>query len=113
LVQAKVIASAESCQAQRTSAMQAVVVDGTGPPDVLKLVTDYLKPTRGPKQVTAAIIDPELREQNVKPPKLFGIQWHATAQLMRQAHAQASLVVHYVLSCAGVDQGCVQLSEPC
>lgn len=31
--------------------MQAVVVNGTGPPEVLQLLPDYPKPKRGQKQV--------------------------------------------------------------
>lgn len=34
------------------STMQAVVVNETGGPEVLKLVTDHPKPTRGPKQAS-------------------------------------------------------------
>jgi hypothetical protein len=33
--------------------MQAVVVNGTGPPKSLQVVSDHPKPARGPKQVRA------------------------------------------------------------
>lgn len=46
--------------------MQAVVVNGTGAPDVLQLVSDHPKPTKGPKQVLIRVVSSSVNPVDVQ-----------------------------------------------